>query len=94
MLRGGRFTEKIAFDVPGDEALHEYVSKWIATTKAKLADDFTAYAVVEALSGQSLANVGEILQSAVNEAISTGENKNFRVNLSHLNEALKLVRGD
>ncbi len=94
MLRGGRFTEKIAFDVPGDDTLHEYVNKWITNTKAKLADDFTAHAVVEILSGQSLANVGEILQSAVNEAISTGDNKNFRVTLAHLNEALKLVRGD
>lgn len=94
MLRGGRFTEKVAFDVPGDNALHDYVSKWMSTTKAKLAADFTADSVVEALSGQSLANVGEILQSAVNEAISTGENKNFQVSLMHLNEALKLVRGN
>lgn len=94
MLRGGRFTEKVAFDVPGDEALHEYVSKWIATTKAPLADDFTAYATVNALSGQSLANVSEILQSAVNEAISTGENKDFKVGLAHLYAAIKLIKGE
>ena len=93
MLRGGRFSEKVAFNVPGDEALHEYVSKWIANTKAPLAEDFSANAVVTILSGQSLANVGEILQSAVNEAISTGESKHFQVGLNHLQAAITLIKG-
>ena len=93
MLRGGRFTEKVAFDVPGDAALHAYVSKWIANTKAPLADDFKTEAAVALLSGQSLANVGEILQSAVNEAISTGEAKHFKVNIHHLQAALTLIKG-
>lgn len=94
MLRGGRFTEKVAFDVPGDDALHAYISKWIANTKAPLADDFNAEAAVSILSGQSLANVGEILQSAVNEAISTGESKHFKVDINHLQAALSLVKGE
>ena len=94
MLRGGRFTEKVAFDVPGDIALHAYVSKWIANTKAPLADDFKADSAVAILSGQSLANVGEILQSAVNEAISTGETKNFRVDINHLQAAMTLIKGE
>jgi transitional endoplasmic reticulum ATPase len=93
MLRGGRFTEKVAFDVPGDEALHTYVSKWMTNTKATLADDFSADAVAALLRGQSLANVGEILQSAVNEAISTGESKYFKVGLEHLNVAIALIKG-
>ena len=94
MLRGGRFTEKVAFDVPGDDALHTYVTKWIANTKAPLADDFKADTVTALLSGQSLANVGEILQSAVNEAISTGETKHFKVDISHLQAALTLIKGE
>ena len=94
MLRGGRFTEKVAFDVPRDDALHAYISKWIANTKAPLADDFNAEAAVSILSGQSLANVGEILQSAVNEAISTGESKHFKVDINHLQAALSLVKGE
>lgn len=93
MLRGGRFTEKVGFDVPDTDSLHAYIAKWISNTKAKLADDFTADSVVELLQGESLANVGEILQSAVNEAISTGEDKNFRVNLSHVRDAYKLIKG-
>lgn len=93
MLRGGRFTEKVAFDMPGDAALHAYVSKWIANTKVPLAEDFNAEAAVALLSGQSLANVGEILQSAVNEAISTGETKYFKVNMHHLQAALTLIKG-
>lgn len=94
MLRGGRFTEKVAFDVPGDIALHAYVTKWIVNTKAPLADDFNAEAAVALLSGQSLANVGEILQSAVNEAISTGETKHFKVDIHHLQAALILIKGE
>lgn len=94
MLRGGRFTEKVAFDVPGDVALHAYVSKWMTNTKAPLADDFKADRVTALLSGQSLANVGEILQSAVNEAISTGETKHFKVNIDHLQAALTLIKGE
>ena len=94
MLRGGRFTEKVAFDVPGDDALHTYVTKWIANTKAPLADDFKADTVTALLSGQSLANVGEILQSTVNEAISTGETKHFKVDINHLQAALSLVKGE
>lgn len=93
MLRGGRFTEKVGFDVPDTDSLHAYIAKWISNTKAKLADDFTADSVVELLQGESLANVGEILQSAVNEAISTGEDKNFRVELSHVHDAYKLIKG-
>lgn len=93
MLRGGRFTEKVAFDVPDDEALHEYVSKWIARTKAHLDSDFTPSAAVSVLSGQSLANVGEILQSAINEAISTGDNEDFKVTLTNLETARLIVHG-
>lgn len=93
MLRGGRFTEKVGFEVPSDIALAEYMTNWIARTKAPLADDFNPSAVVQALSGQSLANVGEILQSAVNEAISTGDNKCFKVELEHLHTAIKLIKG-
>lgn len=94
MLRGGRFTEKVAFDVPNEDDLEVFVSKWIANTKARLADDFTAKNIVDVLAGQSLANVGEILQSAVNEAISTGENKDFKVSMAHLRDALKLIQGE
>jgi len=94
MLRGGRFTEKVAFDVPDEDSLHGYVTKWIGKTKAKLGADFTAEAIVELLNGESLANVGEIMQSAVNEAISTGENKRFRVTLAHVRQAIKLIKGE
>ena len=93
MLRGGRFTEKVVFDVPNEDALFAYVEKWISKTKARLSDEFTAGTVARILDGESLANVGEILQSAVNEAIADGENKEFMVNLSHLHEAIKLVKG-
>ena len=92
MLRGGRFTEKIAFAVPNEVALSEFVAKWIAKTKAPLADDFTTHNIVELLMGQSLANVGEILQLAVNEAMPESANTSFKVNINNLHEAVELFR--
>lgn len=94
MLRGGRFSEKVGFDVPDETALLEYIRNWIIKTKAPLDDDFEEHAIVQALGGQSLANVGEILQSAINEAISTGEHKDFKVGMKHLYAALILIRGE
>lgn len=94
MLRGGRFTEKIGFNLPNDFALKTFIAQWIGKTRAPLATDFTAENVLGILSGQSLANVEAILQAAVNEAISTGENKGFKVNLHHLHSAVELIKGE
>ena len=69
-LRGGRFTEKIEFDVPDAATLVEYITKWKSTTKAMLAPTFCIEQAAEQLEGNSMANVREILQMAVNHAIS------------------------
>lgn len=92
MLRGGRFSEKIAFTVPGEDALHVFVAKWMTATKAPLADDFTADVVVKALIGESLANVGEILQLAVNEAIPLEGGVQFTVSVKNIDQAIELFR--
>lgn len=93
MLRGGRFTEKIFFELPDQEATLDYVRKWIGTTKAPLGPDFTPELVAKMLQGDSLANAKEILQTAVNEAISTGDTLDVKVNLHHLSEAIRIVKG-
>lgn len=93
MLRGGRFTEKIAFDVPSDSSMREYIQNWINSTKAPLGQDFTTDNIAHLLSGETLANVGEILQASVNDAISTGEDVNVSVKLTNLKNAIKQVKG-
>jgi transitional endoplasmic reticulum ATPase len=69
-LRGGRFTEKIPFDVPDRRTLFTYVQQWEAATRVVLAEGLTPLWVAEALEGHSIANVKEILQMAINLAIS------------------------
>ncbi len=48
----------------------EYITKWKSTTKATLAPAFSIEQAAERLVGNSMANVREILQMAVNHAIS------------------------
>lgn len=69
-LRGGRFTEKIEFGVPDVETLVSFLRKWKEGTKAKLAPSFSLEGAAHRLVGNSMANVREILQMAINNAIS------------------------
>lgn len=69
-LRGGRFTEKIEFGLPDRMTVQAFVQKWMQSTKAVLAADLTAAAIAPLLEGQPFANLDNILQMAVNCAIS------------------------
>ena len=68
-LRGGRFTEKVEFGLPGKEAVSEFVQRWMNESRLALGKCITPDSVSEVLTGQSLANIREILQLAVNETI-------------------------
>ncbi len=68
-LRGGRFTEKIEFGMPDAETLVVFLRKWKESTKAKLAPTFSLDGAAHRLAGNSMANVREILQMAINNAI-------------------------
>lgn len=69
-LRGGRFTEKIEFGLPSVETLVEFLRTWKEGTKAKLAPSFSLDGAARRLVGNPMANVREILQMAINNAIS------------------------
>lgn len=69
-MRGGRFTEKVEFGVPNIETLIEFIRKWKEGTKAKLAPSFSLDRAADRLVGNSMANVREILQMAINNAIA------------------------
>lgn len=93
-LRGGRFTEKLEFLIPGTEAVQRFVSKWMAGCKAKFGHDFTAEAAAEMMEGQSLANVGEMLQGAVNIAFGRIRSQGAAtVGLDDLRKAIWVVLG-
>lgn len=69
-LRGGRFTEKVEFSLPDEQTLLEVLRKWQDSTAARLAPCFGLEQAAIRLHGNSMADVREILQMAVNNAIS------------------------
>lgn len=94
-LRGGRFTEKIEFHLPDAGTLVEFLTKWKAASKASTASNLSLEWVAERLAGNSMANVNEILQMAVNNAIARlqeGEDKPV-IDLADIDSAVETVQG-
>lgn len=65
-LRGGRFTEKIWFENPDLEIVEGIIQRWRANSKAQFVQDLTNSRLALMLEGESPANIGAILQHAVN----------------------------
>jgi transitional endoplasmic reticulum ATPase len=65
-MRGGRFTEKVRFELPDDAGIRGYVSAWLEKRDIEPLNGFLNRAV-ETLKGESIANVDAILQGAVNQ---------------------------
>lgn len=70
LLRGGRFTEKIGFELPKEDQMTIYVTNWISKRTLRLSKGLTADSIAADLGQQSIANVEAVLQHAVNRAIS------------------------
>lgn len=94
-MRGGRFTEKIEFRVPSVETLVEFLRQWEQGTKAKLAPSFSLEGAAHRLAGNSMANVREILQMAINNAIARldPDDEVAVVNMDDLEGAVESVQG-
>lgn len=73
LLRGGRFTEKVMFELPTPDLIARYVEGWIAARKVKLSAELDVHSVADSLGQQSIANVEAVLQAALNRAISRRE---------------------
>ncbi|NMG04884.1 ATP-binding protein [Azoarcus taiwanensis] len=67
-LRGGRFTVKLEFELPDADALVEFVSGWIARSRAEFAAEATPQAIALELEGLSIANAAAVLQHAADDA--------------------------
>jgi transitional endoplasmic reticulum ATPase len=72
LLRGGRFSEKIAFDLPTYRAVVAHVESWLQTRKVALEATFEVAALVELIGDCSIADVEAVLQTAVNLALGRG----------------------
>lgn len=92
-LRGGRFTEKVAFALPDQETLSVFIGEWMKKTKATLDSNFEPTAVAAILAGQSMANVVEILKASVNRMVERklAGGSDHPVNLDDVRSALNIV---
>lgn len=72
-MRGGRFTEKIEFAPPTFDVVADYVNRWMGSIKAQTSSTLTATAIARRVEGESIANIKEVLQTAINVAIGRCE---------------------
>jgi len=84
VVRGGRFTEKILFDLPDETTLTTYIAGWREKSRSVFDDALTPAALASLIGPASIANVQAILQTAVNHMIGHGHE---RVQAEHVVDA-------
>lgn len=72
MLRGGRFAEKVAFELPCREAQVTHLAAWLRSRSVSLESSFDVGGLVDMLGEASVADAEAVIQSAVNLAIGRG----------------------
>ena len=70
LLRSGRFTEKVLFELPTPAQLDTHVAHWFKARQVNLADKLTAQDVAHIIGVQSIANAEGVMQAALNGAIA------------------------
>lgn len=70
LLRGGRFAEKVVFELPSAAQLGEHIGQWLAARKTVLVDGLSAQSIGQTIGMQSIANAEAIIQAALNRAVS------------------------
>lgn len=92
LLRGGRFAEKVVFDLPSASDLATYVTGWCKEKGIALETGLAPEQVARHLGESSIANAEAILQAAVNLAIARREPQ-LKVRTSDVEEAVYLIQG-
>lgn len=72
MLRGGRFSEKVEFELPSKEALVNHVMDWLHARLIQLEPSLQPVEIIEMFGEVSIANAEAVIQAAVNLAIARG----------------------
>lgn len=93
-LRGGRFTEKIEFTLPDKATIRDYIDNWLKETSAPYRKEVTPDMVATLLDGNSIADIKEIAQAAVNQmAVRMGTNNaGEALGMRDFEYALKILR--
>jgi transitional endoplasmic reticulum ATPase len=72
MLRGGRFSEKVEFELASREALVNHVMDWLHARLIQLEPSLQPVEIIDMFGEVSIANAEAVIQAAVNLAIARG----------------------
>lgn len=89
-LRGGRFSEKIKFDLPDATMLDAYLDIWSHHHAPRFAPDLDRAVLTRLLEGLAFANIAAVLQAAVNRMVSRGD-PNGQVSTGDLKAARAVI---
>lgn len=91
LLRGGRFSEKVPFELPTQDQLRVFLEHWFSSRNVLLQPDVSAAAVAHLLGEESIANAQAVVQTALNRAISRREGQ-IRLSMRDITYALETVQ--
>lgn len=92
LLRGGRFSEKVVFQLPSSQDLARYMRGWLERKGVALDEGLGIEQITETVGESSIANAEAILQAAVNRAVSRRQTP-VRVRLEDVRRAVDVVNG-
>jgi transitional endoplasmic reticulum ATPase len=92
LLRGGRFSEKVVFQLPSSQDLAPYMRGWLERKGVALDEGLGIEQITETVGESSIANAEAILQAAVNRAVSRRQTP-ARVRLEDVRRAVDVVNG-
>ena len=94
LLRGGRFTEKVEFELPQEDQIASHVANWIVKRNLRLGKGLTADRIASDLGQQSIANVEAVLQHAANRAISRATSDEIMLSQADIEAGMSTVLGN
>ena len=92
LLRGGRFSEKVVFDLPSASDLALYLRRWLDRKGVALEPGLDGQRISALIGESSIANAEAILQAAVNRAVARRETP-MRIRLQDVERAVASVHG-
>lgn len=92
LLRGGRFAEKVVFELPSARDLATFMGQWLARKKVALEDGLGLEQIAEIVGVASIADAEAMLQASVNRAVSRRETP-VTVRAEDVKRAVGLVTG-
>jgi transitional endoplasmic reticulum ATPase len=92
LLRGGRFAEKVAFELPSARDLATFMGQWLERKKVALDEGLGLDKIAEIVGVTSIADAEAILQASVNRAVARRQTP-VTVRAEDVERAVGLVSG-